>query len=220
MIEDQLIDEKFSPYGFKPLGAFKVEADDKVPVEGAVSAVLIGNYGGEMFERYASERDPLTQTMDEWTKQIIDGLADEINASALYPFSKPFLPFQKWARRAKAGRQSPLGLNIHPKYGMWHGYRAFLIFDHEVEIDVAPGDEHPCFGCEDTPCLTACPVDAFDGVQYDVEKCGMYLMKVKSMDCHNKGCASRLACPVGTKYAYTPEQMQFHMTAFSNSVWK
>ncbi|VAW01189.1 Ferredoxin [hydrothermal vent metagenome] len=215
-----MIKEKFSPHGFKALGVFTIEASDKVPVEGGVSAVLIGNYGGEMFDRYAAARDPLTQTMDEWTQHVIDPLARDLNATALYPFSKPALPFQKWARRAKAGRQSPLGLNIHPVYGMWHGYRAFLIFDRLVELDIPPGDEHPCFGCADTPCLTACPVEAFDGVQYDVEKCGGYLMKVSSIDCHNKGCASRLACPVGTEYAYTAEQMQFHMTAFSNSVWK
>ena len=132
MPEKSIIEEELAPYGFKALGVFTIEADDKVPVENGVSAVLIGNYGGEMFDRYASDRDPLTQTMDEWTQHVIDPIAKGLNASALYPFAKPFLPFQKWARRAKAGRQSPLGLNIHPVYGMWHGYRAFLIFDKEL----------------------------------------------------------------------------------------
>jgi len=215
-----VIEQKFSPHGFKALGVFNIEANDNIPVDGGVSAVLIGNYGREMFECYASQRSPLTQSMDEWTQATIDPIAKELNATALYPFTTPPMPFQKWARRAKAGRQSPLGLNIHPVYGMWHGYRAFLVFDRKIELDVPAGDEHPCFGCADTPCLTACPVEAFDGVQYDVEKCGGHLMKVASMDCHNKGCASRLACPVGEEYAYTAEQMQFHMTAFSNSVWK
>jgi len=214
-----VIEEKLSPYGFKALGVFSIKAEDQVPVKGGVSAVLVGNYGGEMFDRYAADRDPLTQTMDEWTEQVMEPIAKDLNATALYPFSKPHLPFQKWARRAHAGRQSPLGLNIHPVYGMWHGYRAFLVFDHVVDLNIVPGEEHPCFGCEDTPCLTACPVEAFDGVQYDVDKCSAFLMKVSSLDCHNKGCASRLACPIGTDYRYTAEQMQFHMTAFSNSVW-
>ncbi len=89
MPEQSLIEEKLSPYGFKALGVFTIEAGDKVPVENGVSAVLVGNYGGEMFDRYAADRDPLTQTMDEWTQQVIEPLAKDLKATALYPFSKP-----------------------------------------------------------------------------------------------------------------------------------
>ena len=41
--------------------------------------------------------------------------------SALFPFGgPPHFPFQQWARRAEPVHPSPIGLLIHPIYGLWH----------------------------------------------------------------------------------------------------
>ncbi|MEM7637353.1 MAG: hypothetical protein AAF299_22550 [Pseudomonadota bacterium] len=90
---------------------------------GGKSLVLIGNAGPAMFNRFASERDPAHDLMDQWTREVLAPLADELGARAQFPFEMPHPPFLTWARAAGAGHTSPLGMNIHPKFGLWHAYR-------------------------------------------------------------------------------------------------
>ena len=60
---------------------------------------------------------------------VVGDLARDLDARAVYPFDMdPPWPFLTWARAANAGHISPLGLNIHPAYGLWHAYRAALLF--------------------------------------------------------------------------------------------
>lgn len=213
------LDEVFEDLPFDILGSFEITPDDQVPDKTAGHAVLLGNIGSAMFEAFADECDHQTDSLDCWTRTRLSPVAEYLRAAIYFPFSKPALPFQRWARRARAGFSSPLGLNIHPEWGLWHGYRALLVFDHSVSVSTPDPGPAPCLSCADRPCLSACPVEAFDGEAYDVAVCGRHLMKKVSKACHNEGCLARLACPVGAKYRYNTDQMQFHMTAFAHSIW-
>jgi epoxyqueuosine reductase QueG len=122
-----------------------------------------------------------------------------------------------WARRTRAGHVSPLGLNIHADYGLWHAYRAALVFPVEFDIPPPRLGAHPCESCADRPCLSACPVSAFDGSHYDVQACGQHLHQPAGEACMSGGCLARRACPVGARFAYEPAQMQFHMRAFKQA---
>jgi epoxyqueuosine reductase QueG len=173
--------------------------------------ILIGNAGPEMFWRFARSGAP---TLDEWTRVVVDVLAEDLGAKALYPFDKPALPFLTWARQAGAGHVSPLGMNIHPTYGLWHAFRAALLFPVEFDLPRVSIGQSPCETCVGKPCLTACPVKAFDGYSYDVAACGGHLKSNLGEACMMGGCLARLACPVGKAYQYKPNQMQFHMRAF------
>jgi hypothetical protein len=176
--------------------------------------ILIGNAGPDMFRRFARERDVQTASMDDWTRQVVDPLASSLGARAVYPFDLPPQPFLTWARAARAGHVSPLGLNIHADYGLWHAYRAALLFPVAFDIPARRETDHPCESCSEKPCLTACPVSAFDGARYDVQRCGVQVLSDAGQDCAQHGCKARLACPVGRSYVYQPEQMTFHMRAF------
>jgi hypothetical protein len=203
--------------GFVPLGWFSPGDDDGVPQnEGASPAavLLIGNAGPAMFTRFAGERDPLEDSLDDWTRAVVDTLAERCQASALYPFDKPPLPFLTWARRAQCGHVSPLGLNIHPIYGLWHAFRAALLFDRDPGLPAIAAGPSPCDSCIGRPCLTACPVGAFSPDGYDVAACAGHLMAPAGGECMDGGCLARRACPVGTAYRYAPDQMRFHMVAF------
>jgi epoxyqueuosine reductase QueG len=203
--------------GFVVLGWFKPGADDGVPqISGGTPAVmvLIGNAGSGMFDRFASERDPREDSLDDWTRAVVGRLAERCGASALYPFDKPPLPFLTWGRRARCGHVSPLGLNIHPVYGLWHAFRAALLFDRDPGLPAIATARSPCDSCIAKPCLTACPVGAFVPGFYDVAACAGHLMAPAGGECMEGGCLARRACPVGTAYQYTPDQMRFHMAAF------
>lgn len=178
------------------------------------SLVLIGNAGPAMFDRFASERSPALDLMDQWTRDVLTPLADKLGARALFPFDTPHPPFLTWARAAGAGYTSPLGMNIHPEFGLWHAYRAAFIFDDVIEVPPADAGTSPCDSCADKPCLTTCPVSAFSTDGYDVAACATHLSSADSEPCRTGGCMARNACPVGLEYLYSPEQTRFHMVAF------
>jgi epoxyqueuosine reductase QueG len=167
-----------------------------------------------MFRRFARERNPLLDSLDEWTKATVGPLAKDLDAVAVYPFDNPPLPFLTWARKAGAGHVSPLGLNIHPTFGLWHAYRAALLFPVAFDLPSPAASQHPCDACAEKPCLSACPVSAFDGKTYDVASCGAYLRSGDGQDCMAEGCKARRACPVGTHFTYHSGQIRFHMRAF------
>jgi epoxyqueuosine reductase QueG len=198
--------------GFTSLGWFAPKPEDRVP-HGAGFLILIGNAGPAMFRRFARDRHPARDYLDDWTRDTVDPMARELGAVALYPFDKPPYPFLTWARRGGAGHVSPLGLNIHPIYGLWHAYRAALLFPVAFDFPAPTPEAHPCKTCVGQPCLSACPVGAFDAASYDVKTCGVHLQTAEQT-CMGTGCKARLACPVGRDFTYAPDQINFHMRAF------
>ncbi len=194
------------------LGWFEPSTSDQLPHD-AHFVILVGNAGPAMFQRFMRERTPRDH-LDEWTKAVVDPLADDLGARAVYPFDTPAQPFLTWAKRGGAGHTSPLGLNIHARYGLWHAYRAALLFPVAFDLPRHSAGAHPCDSCTDKPCLSACPVSAFDGTSYDVAACGQHIGSDGGQDCMTGGCKARLACPVGQGFTYQSAQIQFHMDAF------
>jgi hypothetical protein len=204
--------------GFTPLGWFAPDFDDGVACgdRPARFVILIGNAGLEMFSRFQREQSAAPGSLDGWCRKVIGELAERLGAQAVYPFDVPAPPFLTWAKRSGAIHQSPLGLGIHADYGLWHAYRAALMFP--VEFDIPPSrSRSPCDSCADKPCLTACPVDAFTGFSYDVERCVDHIISPQGQDCMAGGCLARRACPIGPAFRYQPAQARFHMEAFRRS---
>ena len=199
--------------GFVPFGWFEPNASDRVPGD-AKFVVLVGNAGPDMFRRFSRERDITSDRIDNWTREVMEGLASDLSAQVVFPFDKPPLPFLTWARRAGAGHVSPLGLNIHATYGLWHAFRAALLFPVAFDLPMQSAGAHPCETCADKPCLKACPVNAFDGSTYNIASCTSHISSSVGEGCMSGGCLARRACPIGKAFTYPPVQAQFFMRAF------
>ena len=92
-----------------------------------VLAGMAGRDGWPAFAASAEARDGADHPLDRWSRRVIDALARDLGAVALYPFGgPPHWPFQQWARRAEPVHPSPIGILIHPAYGLWHSYRGAL----------------------------------------------------------------------------------------------
>jgi len=212
------IEEAMAAVGLTARGAFHPGPKDGVPAlaTGApvTTLVLAGNVGPDMWAAFSRDRNPKHDRLDDWSEAVLNKLAGEFDAAAFFPFQKPYLPFQRWARNAEPCHVSPLGILIHPDYGLWHGYRGALGFAEFLELP--PPDERPspCDICPDKPCLDTCPVGAFSDEGYDMPACVGHLQAKAGRDCMQTGCRARRACPVGRRYIYRPEQANFHMTWF------
>ena len=208
--------------GLVVLGAFHPQAADAVPAQadGRASGTLIlaGNAGGSLWPRFSQApeaRDGRPDPLDRWSARVIGAVAAAVGGAALFPFGgPPYLPFQRWARRGAALGQSPLGMLIHPDYGLWHAYRGAVALPEAVALPRADERPSPCESCVGRPCLSACPVDAFTAAGYDVAACAGHVAAPAGADCLGLGCRARRACPVGRAWHYPAAQTRFHMAAF------
>lgn len=206
-------------------GGFHVENDDGVPAlddgRGVRTVILLGNVGSSLWPAFSTSvelHDGAAHPLDRWTRRVAGAVAAQVGATALFPFEgPPYWPFQRWAQRAEAVHPSPLGLLIHPDHGLWHAYRAALMFAEVIDLPPRGGRPSPCITCADKPCLSSCPVGAFSGTSYDVGACASHIASAAGTDCMTLGCRARRACPVGISSSYVPEMARFHMDAFLKS---
>ena len=207
-------------------GAFHPTPEDQVPPfpDGTPTGtlLLLGWTGGAQFPAFTASpeyQDEKPNPLDRYTSRLLARAARELNAQALHPGAgPPYLPFQRWAIRAEALTQSPIGLLIHPKWGLWHAYRGALALRETLPLAETPAHPAPCETCP-RPCLTACPVSAFtpptkETGAYDTQACATHLADPVSA-CPTTGCAARLACPVHPPIPYSPDQRRFHMAALA-----
>ncbi len=218
VIEFEGIETAVRDAGLTPRGAFHPEPADAVPaIEPGTPArtlIMVGNAGPAMWQVFRATSDPARDRLDDWSQDVVTALARHLAAASLFPFSRPHLPFQRWACRAEPCHPSPLGILIHPVYGLWHGYRGALAFAERLELPAVAPQASPCNSCNEKPCLTTCPVAAFSGDGYDVPACARHLADAAGQDCMDLGCRARRACPVGRSFRYQRDQARFHMDAF------
>jgi hypothetical protein len=211
---------RLAPDGLALRGALHVEPGELSlpPIGGARTLVLVGYIGAAgwaAFENSPERRDGASDPLDRWSRRVVGALAEACGGAALYPFDgRPYHPFQRWARRADNVNVSPLGMLIHPRFGLWHSYRGALALAQRLDLPPLAAARSPCETCEARPCLSACPVGAFAPGSYDVEACVDHLSQSEGAECMNGGCLARRSCPVGVEFAHEPVQARFHMEAF------
>lgn len=222
LLED--LSQALRPHGLLPRGVVNFElgqgGPDLADGKPALTVVLIGNAGVSLWEPFGRWREQQPDgggpdPLDRWSAQVIVPLAKPYDATAYFPSDKPYQPFQQWAMRAEGLKASPLGIVIHPVYGLWHGYRGALGFPVRLDADTAHVPQpHPCATCIGKPCLTHCPVQAVTSEGFDVVSCRGHLAgDAGRAGCMTRGCLAREACPVGAAYRYPAGQLRFHMQA-------
>lgn len=227
------------PSGLAPRG-WLVPEESSTPLlksgAPAKSICLVGHGGGDfwpVFQDWQEMHPGIADPLDTWSKAVISPAAASLGGEAVFPSDRPWQPFQQWSMAAEGLKPSPLGLLIHPEYGLWHGYRGAILFaDTQIDAVARPPAAtpssslaepeagkigvHPCDTCGDKPCLSSCPVAAFKPAGFAVSECRSYLETRAGQDgCMRRGCLARDACPVGRDYRYGSDQIRFHMAHFS-----
>ena len=185
----------------------------------AKAVLLVGNAGAGYWRHFemwlAAQPADIANPLDSWSRRVIADVAGKVGGRVAMPNDRPFAPFQQWAARAEGLGQSPLGLLIHPEYGLWHAYRGALLFDHHLDFAAVEKMNHPCEACDGKPCMNACPVDAFSDGNFAYPACVTHVRSAPGEDCRDGGCLARNACPVGATYRYPATVQAFHQRAFA-----
>ena len=203
-------------HGLSVMGGFHTAPEHGAP-DGVASIAMLGmaRDGWAIFAASPEAQDDEEDPMDRWSARVVTALAEEVGAVPLFPFGgPPYQPFLRWAAATGVIWPSPIGMSIHAERGLWMSFRGALGFAEARDDLVAARRERPCETCEDKPCLSACPVDAFEGGVYDVPTCVSHIATPAGTDCLQGGCKARHACPVGRDWAPQPPQATFHMGAY------
>lgn len=217
------ISSELAAHGLILRGGFAFGGGEAVPesLEGrpAKSVLLVGEAGAAPWPHFVAwrRRQPqnLQNPLDTWSREVIDRISARFGASAVYPSDKPYQPFQRWAMRAEGLKPSPVGILMHPEYGLWHAYRGALLFADEIPIQGAHDPIHLCDLCVRKPCLKSCPVDAYSADGFAYQSCLAHVRSAQGGLCRTGGCLDRNACPYGADYRYPAEVQAFHMTSFA-----
>lgn len=209
-------------HGLIPRGGFAFSPGEAAPAglagRPATAVLLVGNAGAGYWPHFSRWREAqpsdIANPLDTWSREIIGGVGSEFGARAVFPSDRPYLPFQQWAMRAEGLRPSPLGILMHPEYGLWHAYRGALLFDVEISIQQHRKTIHPCDLCDGEPCLKACPTDAYSDAGFAYQTCLAQVRGPTGAPCRDGGCLDRNACPYGEAYRYPADVQAFHMAAF------
>ena len=205
-------------------GGFNFSEGDAAPtVQGrrrARSAVLVGNAGDGFWPRFVAWLDgqpaDLENPLDTWSRHVLDKAAEAFGARVVMPNDRPYAPFQQWAMRAEGLKPSPLGILMHPRFGLWHAYRGALLFDRKIAAEdlgePAEMANHLCDLCSEKPCLNRCPVGAF-GKLFDSGACYSHIASAGGAPCMEGGCLARNACPHDT-FRYREALQAFLMASF------
>lgn len=211
--------ESLESAGLAPRGGFHVTGTEDVPrlTNGtkARTVVLAGNAGPAMWAAFKQGGRDRANPLDTWSRGVLEPIAERHGGELVMPSDgPPYAPFQRWAMRAEPVHPSPLGILIHPRWGLWHGYRGALLFAEYLALPRWAARPSPCETCADRPCLSSCPVGAFSDAGYAVNDCSAHLRRPRGEHCMTGGCLARRACPVGQDHHYSDAQASFHMAAF------
>ncbi len=205
-------------------GGFHPVPEDDVPTckNGipAATVLLIGNAGTPLWQSFLAQGDQtIRHPLDTWLRPEIEHVAAAVGAQPVYPNDgPPFVPVQDWAMKAEPVYRSPIGILIHPEFGLWHVYRAALLFEHRIDLPPRENGPSPCDSCAKKPCLSVCPADAFLPDRFDAPACAGHVESAAGENCRERGCLARRACPVGKDYLYVREQQAFHTAAMLTAV--
>lgn len=217
------IGEALAAHGLILRGGFAFEATEQAPPgpsgRAARSLILAGQAGSAPWPHFAAWRAgrpaDLKNPLDSWAREVLSAVASRFGARAVSPSDRPYMPFQQWAMRAEGLKPSPLGILMHPRYGLWHAYRGALLFDEPMAIEPPGPVMHLCDRCEGKPCLNACPVDAHSEAGFHHAECLAHVRGPRGGPCRSGGCLDRNACPYATDYRYGDHEQEFHMNAFA-----
>lgn len=116
-----------------------------------------------------------------------------------------FLDVRKLALASGQGTLSPVGLLLHPEFGLWWALRVVIFTEVEVPPSL-PLPSSPCVPCP-APCISACPAGAVQSSGFVFDRC--QLQHQQSQTC-TYTCHARNACIVAPQHTYRELQSLYH----------
>lgn len=207
-----MIERALQNHALTTVGGF--HPSDDPWFEGYQTALMIGPDEPRFWDHFVKQQeysDGQPDAMDRYSKRVLRQIADEFDGRVFFPSDgPPYPPFIQWALKSGC-YQSPVGLLVHGKAGLFASFRGVVALKEHLGVPARSGS--PCDTCAEKPCETACPIGALTPDGYDVAACKAYIGSEAGRACLS-GCKVRLSCAVSQKFGRVTAQSEFHMKAF------
>jgi hypothetical protein len=191
-------------------------AGQLAPQSGDRQLILLGHGGRRLWECVKAAGLTGEHPIDDYSIRIVERwFAEQLPGHRyriLFPGHRP-IGLQALGKLAGWHHPSPIMVGVDHEWGSWYAYRAALIADTDFAPSQVEKGRSPCPTCTAQPCVAACPADALNGGQFDLERCSRYRLQPESRCAH--GCLARQACPVGSQHRYEDAQI---MHSYSRSL--
>jgi hypothetical protein len=146
---------------------------------------LIGNGGRSLWEKLPHPLNIKTHPIDQYSKNQIHTFSESIDSEVeiLFPNDHYTLPLQRIGRALNVCTQSPIGLDVHPSFGLWFAIRGVFLVSKKMSMTLE-NPFSPCNTCTDKPC-----------------------MKISDI------AQARMKCPFKNEHQYTEDQIRYHQNA-------
>lgn len=186
--------------------------DLALPYSDSNRIILIGNGGSSLWQSLPpaiwDHNDPIDSFSHAAAQQFARKILGEDRYQVIYPGTHP-VALQQMGLAAGWHANSPLGLGINPRWGLWFAYRAAILTRIPLPEIRHPKAASPCVSCQDQPCISHCPAQALTADRaIDMPRCGNYRLNEDSR-CSDR-CLARISCPVSIEHRYTLEQIRYH----------
>ncbi|KAF7598120.1 MAG: hypothetical protein CGU28_14370 [Candidatus Dactylopiibacterium carminicum] len=183
--------------------------------------ILFGHAGRRLWECVQAEGLRREHPIDEYSVRTVESwLANALPAAqARFVFPAALGTVQVGLQRlgALAGwhHAAPFMVGVDAKWGSWFAYRAVILIDTALPVSEPEDLGHPCSGCKEKTCITACTAGALTEGVFNGPRCRAGRL-AETSPCA-LGCLARMACPVGTEHRYEESQIR-HSAAGSLAV--
>jgi len=186
--------------------------EQNISLEAYPRLILLANGGYGFWGPFAADNPDVEHPIDHYsikiTERFFETYLSGVSVIRIYPQAHQ-LPIQRLSRYAGWSFPSPLGMDIHPEFGLWYAYRSIYLIDSELPVYYDSYRQSPCEKCREKPCFDACPAGAVRGIEkFDTTACINHRLSEGS-SCIDT-CAARMACPAGAQHRYSADQMSYH----------
>jgi ferredoxin len=184
--------------------------------------LLLGNRGRGLWDALEAAGalngpDPVDRWVDRVLNAVLEGPLLGTGARIQWPRTDGIVPVSALAMAARWGSPSPLGIFVHPRWGLWLALRAVVLLDSVWPERIEPVAPHPCDDCA-RPCLVACPVGAIRAVDPpDLRR--SFEERLRPGALCGDACLARNACPLGLDVRPGAAQQAHHQRA-GNDGWR
>lgn len=177
--------------------------------------VLLGHAGRTFWTALKAKDKALfdsTAPIDLFSRRIAEEVTETYWGGAktelLYP-NASVVPLQQLGKIAGWHHDSPMGVGINKKHGLWFAYRALFLIDSPLPLTQPLQSSSPCESCFDRPCIEVCPANALKSTEsIEIQSCSRFRIK-KHSACKDR-CLARECCPAALEQRYDREQISYH----------
>lgn len=219
----------FDDYGLNSQAVFNIDdlpeyiitdlLQNNINISSYRQLIVIGSLGKSLWHHVQTKiglsENPIDEHSLATVRKYFATSDNSLKYRIIYPGSQ-ITNLQELGILAGWHYDSPFKVGINHCWGSWFAYRAVVLTNTKLKTTDKANFYSPCLKCAAKPCIQQCPAGALGDDGMKLRSCIDYRKKSRSL-CKTT-CLSPVACPVGSEFRYSDEQIHYHYSVSMNAI--